>query len=218
MLAARAGDELADMEFIQFHPTALDIKISMQSQRLPLVSEAVRGEGATVWDADGQAYTDLLAGIAVNVLGHAHPRLVQAVTEQLGTLGHISNLFTSLSQIALAERLLELAQAPAGSTVFFANSGTEANETALLLAAYARRSDQVLAMRQSYHGRSFGATGVTGNRAWTNLSYRLCPCQTMEPGHWAVLPLFWGYTTGRRKVDRGCVKPAWSSTTCSFCL
>lgn len=127
----------------------------------------VRGEGATVWDADGQAYTDLLAGIAVNVLGHAHPRLVQAVTEQLGTLGHISNLFTSPSQIALAERLLELAQAPAGSTVFFANSGTEANEAVFKLARRhggedpSGRRTRILALEHSFHGRTMGALALT---------------------------------------------------------
>ena len=94
----------------------------------------VRGEGVHVWDADGRRYTDLLAGIAVNALGHGHPALVRAVSEQVATLGHVSNLFTSEPQIRLAERLLELAGAPAGSTVFFANSGTEANEAAFKLA------------------------------------------------------------------------------------
>lgn len=127
----------------------------------------VRGEGTTVWDADGTAYTDLLAGIAVNVLGHAHPRLVQAVTEQLGTLGHISNLFTSPPQIALAERLLELAQAPAGSTVFFANSGTEANEAAFKLARRhggedpSGRRTRILALEHGFHGRTMGALALT---------------------------------------------------------
>ena len=91
----------------------------------------VRGEGAYVWDADGARYLDLLGGIAVNALGHAHPTLVSAVAAQLGTLGHVSNFFATPTQITLAERLLELAQAPAGSRVFFTNSGTEANEAAL---------------------------------------------------------------------------------------
>ena len=98
----------------------------------------VRGEGVHVWDADGRRYTDLLAGIAVNALGHGHPALVRAVSEQIATLGHVSNLFTSEPQIRLAERLLELAGAPAGSTVFFANSGTEANEAAFKLARRAQ--------------------------------------------------------------------------------
>ena len=127
----------------------------------------VRGEGVHVWDADGRRYTDFLGGIAVNALGHAHPALVAAVTEQLGTLGHISNLFTSGPQIALAERLLELAVAPEGSTVFFANSGSEANEAALKLARRHGREDpsgrraRVLALEHSFHGRTLGALAMT---------------------------------------------------------
>ena len=94
----------------------------------------VRGEGVYVWDADGNRYLDLLAGIAVNALGHAHPTLTAAISAQLGTLGHISNFFASPTQVALAERLLDLARAPHGSRVFFANSGTEANEAVFKMA------------------------------------------------------------------------------------
>ncbi|NUL46399.1 acetylornithine transaminase [Cellulosimicrobium funkei] len=132
----------------------------------------VRGEGVHVWDADGHRYTDFLGGIAVNALGHAHPALVAAVTEQLGTLGHISNLFTSGPQIALAERLLDLAVAPEGSTVFFANSGSEANEAALKLARRHGREDpsgrrtRVLALEHSFHGRTLGALAMTWKPAY----------------------------------------------------
>lgn len=124
----------------------------------------VKGEGVSVWDVDGRAYTDLMAGIAVNALGHAHPRLVAAVTEQLSTLGHISNFFTSVPQIQLAERLLELAGAEAsGGTVFFANSGTEANEAAFKLAR--RHGDEhrtrILAVENAFHGRTMGALALT---------------------------------------------------------
>src|SRR3712207_6262112 len=90
-----------------------------------------RGEGAHVWDADGKEYVDLLGGIAVNALGHGHPALVDAVTTQLNTLGHVSNFFTTAPQIELAEKLLSLVGAP--GKVFFTNSGTEANEAALKL-------------------------------------------------------------------------------------
>ena len=90
----------------------------------------VRGEGCHVWDADGRRYLDLLGGIATNVLGHAHPLLVSAVTTQLATLGHVSNFFATAPQVVLAERLLALAAAPEGSRVFLCNSGTEANEAA----------------------------------------------------------------------------------------
>ncbi|MGW9552533.1 acetylornithine transaminase [Citricoccus zhacaiensis] len=132
----------------------------------------VRGEGVHVWDADGRRYTDFLGGIAVNALGHAHPALVAAVTAQLGTLGHISNLFTSGPQIALAERLLDLAEAPEGSTVFFANSGSEANEAALKLARRHGREDpsgrrtRVLALEHSFHGRTLGALAMTWKPAY----------------------------------------------------
>jgi len=125
----------------------------------------VRGEGCWVWDADGNRYLDLLAGIAVNVLGHAHPLLVSAVTAQLATLGHVSNFFTTPSQVALAERLLELAGAPEGSRVFFANSGTEANEAAVKLS---RRTGRIrlLAAEGAFHGRSMGALALTHKPAY----------------------------------------------------
>lgn len=129
----------------------------------------VRGEGAYVWDADGRRYLDLLAGIAVNALGHAHPTLTAAVSAQLGTLGHVSNFFGTPAQIALAERLLALADAPAGSRVFFTNSGTEANEAAFKMA---RRNDdggrrtRVLALEGGFHGRTMGALALTSKAAY----------------------------------------------------
>jgi acetylornithine aminotransferase len=125
----------------------------------------VRGEGCYVWDADGNRYLDLLGGIAVNVLGHANPFLVSAVTAQLATLGHVSNLFTSPLQIALAERLLELAQAPPGSAVFFGNSGSEANETAFKLARRTGRTGMVAA-EGGFHGRTMGALALTYKTAY----------------------------------------------------
>ncbi|MFZ3451811.1 acetylornithine transaminase [Arthrobacter sp. 7Tela_A1] len=128
----------------------------------------VRGEGCTVWDADGKPYLDLLGGIAVNALGHAHPSVVSAVTAQLNTLGHISNFFTSPPQISLAEKLLELAQAPAGSKVFFTNSGTEAIEAAFKLARRnsAGERTRILAMDHAFHGRTMGALALTAKPAY----------------------------------------------------
>jgi 4-aminobutyrate aminotransferase len=105
------------------------------------------------------------------MLGYDVPEVREAVERQLATgVVHTSTSYLIRAQVELAEKIARLSGIP-DAKVFFTNSGTEANETALLLAAYARRSDQVLAMRQSYHGRSFGAIGVTGNRAWTNVSY-----------------------------------------------
>ncbi len=128
----------------------------------------VRGEGPYVWDADGKRYLDLLGGIAVNALGHAHPTLTAAISAQLGTLGHVSNFFASPTQIALAERLLALAGAPEGSRVFLTNSGTEANEAAFKLLR--RHSDgrrpRVLALEGGFHGRSMGALALTHKAAY----------------------------------------------------
>ncbi|WP_421733402.1 acetylornithine transaminase [Cellulomonas sp.] len=128
----------------------------------------VRGEGAYVWDADGNRYLDLLGGIAVNSLGHAHPTLTAAISAQLGTLGHVSNFFGSPTQIAFAERLLALAGAPAGSRVFLTNSGTEANEAAFKLARRNGGTDRprVLALEGSFHGRSMGALALTHKAAY----------------------------------------------------
>ena len=125
----------------------------------------VKGEGIYVWDADGKRYTDFLAGIAVNALGHAHPALIEALTEQAKTLGHISNLFTSLPQVALAERLTALTGVT-DATCFFANSGTEANEAAFKLArrhsqASGGMKPKVIALENAFHGRTMGALALT---------------------------------------------------------
>jgi acetylornithine aminotransferase len=125
----------------------------------------VRGDGCEVWDADGRRYLDLLAGIAVNCLGHAHPTLVGAVTSQLSTLGHISNFFTSAPQIALAESLLDLMSAPAGSRVFLANTGTEAVEAAFKIARRTGRP-RILAAEGGFHGRTMGALALTHKPAY----------------------------------------------------
>ena len=127
----------------------------------------VRGSGCTVEDADGNTYLDLLGGIAVNALGHAHPFVTSIIAAQLGTLGHISNFFTSPTQIALAEKLLGLAGALADSRVFFTNSGAEANEAAFKLA---RRNStpgrtRILALDGAFHGRTMGALALTSKQA-----------------------------------------------------
>ncbi|MEU6487120.1 acetylornithine transaminase [Streptomyces sp. NPDC046887] len=126
--------------------------------RLPLV----RGEGATVWDADGTAYLDFVGGIAVNALGHAHPAVVQAVTAQIGALGHVSNLFTAEPTVALAEKLLQLAGRP--GRVYFCNSGAEANEAALKIGRLTGRTHMV-ATEGGFHGRTMGALALTGQPA-----------------------------------------------------
>jgi acetylornithine/N-succinyldiaminopimelate aminotransferase len=119
----------------------------------------VRGEGATVWDADGRRYEDFLSGVAVNVLGHAHPAIVAAVTRQVATLGHVSNLFMAEPTIALAERLLHASGRD--GRVFFCNSGAEANEAAFKIARRTGRTT-VVAAEGAFHGRTMGALALTG--------------------------------------------------------
>jgi acetylornithine/N-succinyldiaminopimelate aminotransferase len=141
-----------------------------------------RGEGAHVWDTDGREYVDLLGGIAVNALGHAHPALVSAVTEQLSTLGHVSNFFATEPQVALAERLLGLlgGATPADGKVFFTNSGTEAVEAAFKLTRRTGRTHVVVA-EGGFHGRTMGALALTSKEA-----YR-APFEPL-PGHVSFVP------------------------------
>ena len=131
----------------------------------------VRGAGCLVWDADGKEYLDLLGGIAVNALGHAHPFVTSVISSQLATLGHVSNFFTSPTQIALAEKLLDLTHAPAGSKVFFTNSGTEANEAAFKLArrntgGSDKKRTKIIALEGAFHGRTMGALALTAKEAY----------------------------------------------------
>lgn len=123
----------------------------------------VRGEGCAVWDADGRRYLDFIAGIAVSSLGHAHPALVEAVSAQVATLAHASNLFLHEPELQLAERLLGLLGHD--GRVFFANSGTEANEAALKLVIRHGKSvgrSYVVAAENGFHGRTLGALALTG--------------------------------------------------------
>jgi len=126
----------------------------------------VDGSGRHVVDAEGNRYLDFFGGVLTTMIGYNVPEIVEAVREQAGRMVHTSTLYLIEQQIELAERIAELSGIP-DAKVFFTNSGTEANEAALLLATAYRRSNQVLAMRNSYHGRSYAAMGVTGNRAWS---------------------------------------------------
>jgi acetylornithine/N-succinyldiaminopimelate aminotransferase len=123
------------------------------------------GKGCLVWDTDGNEYLDLIAGIAVSSLGHAHPAIVAAVTAQAGRLAHTSNLFVNEPAVRLAERLIELAGRPA--KVFFCNSGAEANEAAIKLVRkrHGATRDVIVAAEGSFHGRTMGALAITGKPA-----------------------------------------------------
>ena len=130
----------------------------------------VRGEGCRVWDSEGREYLDFFAGILTTISGHNVPQVVEAITEQAKRILHTSTLYVIEPAVELAEKIAALAPIP-DAKVFFCSSGTEANETALLLAATYRRSNQVLALRNAYHGRSFAAVGVTGIRGWSPSSF-----------------------------------------------
>ena len=119
----------------------------------------VSGDGAVVTDADGKSYVDFLAGIAVNVLGHRHPAVIEAVTTQLNTLGHTSNLYATEPGIALAEALVAQVGAPA--RVFFCNSGAEANEAAFKITRLTGRT-KIVAAQGAFHGRTMGSLALTG--------------------------------------------------------
>src|SRR6266498_3938343 len=128
--------------------------------------EIVSGKGSRVTDSAGRSYLDFFCGILTNMLGYDLPEVREAVERQLVTgVVHTSTLYLLRHQVELAEKIAELSGVE-NAKVFFTHSGTEANETALLLATAARRSSQVLALRNSYHGRSFGAVAITGNRGW----------------------------------------------------
>jgi acetylornithine aminotransferase len=120
------------------------------------------GAGCRVWDADGREYLDLIAGIAVSSLGHAHPALVEAVTRQVARVAHTSNLFLHEREIELAERLLALLGAD--GRVFFSNSGAEANEAAIKLVRRMQGSGRplIVAAERSFHGRTMGSLAITG--------------------------------------------------------
>ncbi|HEY0935053.1 MAG TPA: acetylornithine transaminase [Trebonia sp.] len=124
-----------------------------------------RGEGSRVWDTDGRPYLDLIAGIAVSALGHAHPAVVGAVTAQVGKIAHTSNLFLHEPGVRLAEKLRSLLHADA--RVFFCNSGTEANEAALKIVRrqQGRGRPVIVAAEHSFHGRTMGALAITGKES-----------------------------------------------------
>ncbi|WP_245849320.1 acetylornithine transaminase [Mycobacterium palustre] len=151
----------------------------MHNYGIPPVALA-SGEGAVVTDVDGKTYLDLLGGIAVNVLGHRHPAVIEAVTHQLSTLGHTSNLYATEPGVALAEELVALLGAEAPARVFFCNSGTEANEVAFKLSRLTGRT-KLVAAQEAFHGRTMGSLALTGQPS------KQAPFQPL-PGHVTHVP------------------------------
>ena len=128
--------------------------------------ELVAGKGSVVKDSNGNTYLDFLAGIATNVLGHAHPAIVKAVTKQIATLGHVSNFYAHPNVLELAETLQKMT-GDKSARVFFCNSGAEANEAALKLSRKTGKY-KVVATQESFHGRTMGALSLTGQPSKRN--------------------------------------------------
>jgi predicted acetylornithine/succinylornithine family transaminase len=145
--------------------------------RLPV--EFVRGEGSWLWDEEGNEYLDLLCGISVTNLGHCHPRVVEAVREQAGTLIHVSNLFYTEPAMRLAARLTE---SSLGGKVFFCNSGAEAIEAAVKLSRRAKAGGGVVTLAGGFHGRTYAALSATGQEE------KQAPFAPLVPGFTTVAP------------------------------
>ncbi|HEU4703190.1 MAG TPA: acetylornithine/succinylornithine family transaminase [Conexibacter sp.] len=145
--------------------------------RLPV--ELVRGAGTRLWDADGNEYLDFLAGISVLNVGHCHPRVVEAVREQVGVLTHVTNLFYTAPAMRLAQRL---AESSLGGKVFFCNSGAEANEAALKLVRKAKPKGEIVVVHGAFHGRTYGALSATPQES------KQAPFAPLVPGFVVAAP------------------------------
>jgi predicted acetylornithine/succinylornithine family transaminase len=145
--------------------------------RLPV--QFVRGQGARLWDDEGNEYLDVQTGLAVNSVGHCHPAVVMAITEQASRLGHVGNLFHTAPGATLARRL---AESSLGGKVHFANSGTEANEAALKMARKAKRGGTIVSVHRGFHGRTYGSLSATPQES------KQAPFAPLVPGFVAVAP------------------------------
>jgi predicted acetylornithine/succinylornithine family transaminase len=151
----------------------LDEKYILQTyKRYPVA--LVEGSGCRVWDSEGNEFLDLIAGIAVCVLGHNHPRLVHAISEQARKLMHVSNLFYTQHQAELGQMLNDLA--PMSCKAFFCNSGTEANEAAIKFARKFTGKTEIIAMHNSFHGRTLGSLAITDKEKYQK------PFRPLMPG------------------------------------
>lgn len=167
------------------HGAVLPAWISLNYER-PM--ELVRGEGFRVWDSEGNEYLDLFGGIVTTISGHNVPQIVEAVKKQSEKILHSSTLYLIEAQVKLAEKLVSLSPISGEQKVFFVGSGSEANEAALLFATNYRGSSEVIALRGSYHGGSFGTMSVTGQSSWRStsrsaldVSYAMNPHRSYSP-------------------------------------
>ena len=155
--------------------------------------ELSHGEGFKVWDSEGNEYLDFFGGIVTTISGHNIPEIVEAVREQAGKILHSSTLYLIENQVKLAEKLISLSPISGDQKVYFLSSGSEANEAALLFATQYRKSSEVLAMRGSYHGGSFGTMGITGQSAWRSTSRSALDVTYAMPPHHSYSSLYGRY-------------------------
>lgn len=160
--------------------------------------ELERGEGFRVWDSEGNEYLDLFGGIVTTISGHNVPEIVEAVQEQAQKIMHSSTLYLIEAQVKLAEKLIEQSPINGDQKVFFVGSGSEANEAALLFATHYRRSSEVIALRGSYHGGSFGTMGITGQASWRATSRSALDVSYAMNPHPSYSPLLEGMSAERR--------------------
>jgi 4-aminobutyrate aminotransferase len=166
--------------------------------------ELVRGEGFRVWDSEGNEYLDFFGGIVTTISGHNVPEIVEAVREQAGKILHSSTLYLIEHQVKLAEKLIELSPISGDQKVFFVSSGSEANEAALLFATQHRRSSEIIALRGSYHGGSFGTMGITGQASWRPTSRSALDVTYAMPPHHSYSSLYGTYERGDPEFARAC--------------
>ncbi len=167
--------------------------------------ELSHGEGFKVWDSEGNEYLDFFGGIVTTISGHNIPEIVEAVREQAGKILHSSTLYLIENQVKLAEKLISLSPISGDQKVFFVSSGSEANEAALLFATQHRRSSEVLAMRGSYHGGSFGTMGITGQSTWRPTSRSALDVTYAMPPHHSYSSLYGRYEKGA-EFARACAE------------
>jgi 4-aminobutyrate aminotransferase len=172
-------------ELLRRHEAALPEWMALYYER-PM--ELVRGEGFKVWDSEGSQYLDFFGGIVTTISGHAIPEIVEAVQEQASKMFHSSTLYLIENQVRLAEKLICLSPISGDQKVFFVGSGSEANEAALLFATHHRGSSEIIALRGSYHGGSFGTMSITGQSSWRptprsplDVSYAISPHHSYSP-------------------------------------
>ncbi len=188
-------------ELLQRHKAVLPEWISLYYDE-PM--EISHGEGFKVWDSEGNEYLDFFGGIVTTISGHNIPKIVEAIREQAGKVLHSSTLYLIENQVKLAEKLIEVSPISGDQKVFFVSSGSEANEAALLFATQYRRSSEIIALRGSYHGGSFGTMGITGQGSWRPTSRSALDVSYAMPPHHSYSSLYGRYEKGDPGFARAC--------------